>query len=62
MLVIRDEAYYTIKELTDGFVVSRSSVYEMMQNRGLKYCRFGGKRVILGKNLREYLEESENAG
>ena len=58
MLEIRDEAYYTIKELTDGFVVSRSSVYEMMQKKGLKYSCFGGKRLILGKELKEYLRES----
>ena len=57
MLVIREDAYYTIKELTEGFVVSRSSVYEMMQNKGLKYSRFGGKRLILGKELKMYLEE-----
>jgi len=60
MLVIREDAYYTIKELTDGFVVSRSSIYEMMQFKGLKYRRFGGKRLILGKELKAYLEESAN--
>jgi hypothetical protein len=58
MLEIMNETYYTIKDLTEGFVVSRSSVYEMMNN-GLRYSRFGGKRVILGKNLKEYLEGSE---
>ena len=56
MLEIRNEAYYTIKELTDGFVVSRSSVYEMMQRKGLKYSVFGGKRLVLGKDLKEYLK------
>ena len=62
MLEIKDETYYTIKDLTEGFVVSRSSLYEMMNN-GLKYSRFGGKRVIIGKNLKEYLAgtESKNA-
>ena len=58
MLEVRDEVYYTIKDLTEGFVVSRSSVYEMM-NKGLKYSRFGGKRVIIGKNLRDYLQKAE---
>ena len=58
MLEVKDETYYTIKDLTAGFVVSRSSVYEMMNN-GLKYSRFGGKRVIMGKNLKEYLIEAE---
>ena len=62
MLVVREDAYYTIKELTDGFVVSRSSVYEMMQNKGLKYSRFGGKRLILGKELIAYLNENVNNG
>lgn|GEM_PF-6506319 len=60
MLEIKEETYYTIKDLTAGFVVSRSSVYEMMNN-GLKYSRFGGKRVIMGKNLKEYLREAETA-
>jgi len=54
MLEIKDEVYYTIKDLTEGFVVSRSSVYEMM-NSGLEYSKFGGKRLILGKTLRDYL-------
>ena len=58
MLEVRDEVYYTIKDLTEGFVVSRSSVYEMMNN-GLKYSKFGGKRVINGKTLKDYLEEVE---
>ena len=58
VLKLNDETYYTIKDLTEGFVVSRSSVYEMMNN-GLKYSRFGGKRVIIGKNLKEYLAETE---
>ena len=58
VLKLNDETYYTIKDLTEGFVVSRSSVYEMM-NKGLKYSRFGGKRVIFGKNLKEYLAETE---
>ena len=58
MLEVRDEVYYTIKDLTEGFVVSRSSVYEMMNN-GLKYSRFGGKRVIIGKNLKDYLQKAE---
>jgi len=58
LLEVKDETYYTIKDLTAGFVVSRSSVYEMMNN-GLKYSRFGGKRVIMGKNLKEYLIEAE---
>ena len=58
MLEVRDELYYTIKDLTEGFVVSRSSVYEMMNN-GLKYSKFGGKRVISGKTLKDYLEEVE---
>jgi predicted DNA-binding transcriptional regulator AlpA len=58
MLVIKEEACYTIKELTEGLFVSRSSVYEMM-SKGLRYSRFGGKRVITGKNLRTYLEENE---
>jgi hypothetical protein len=57
MLEIRNETYYTIKDLTEGFVVSRSSLYEMM-GKGLMYSRFGGKRVILGKNLKEYLKRS----
>jgi len=59
MLEIREETYYTIKELTDGLYVSRSSVYEMM-NKGLKYSRFGGKRIIKGTNLKDYLEATEN--
>jgi len=54
MLEIKDETYYTIKDLTEGFVVSRSSVYEMMKS-GLEYSKFGGKRLILGKTLRDYL-------
>jgi len=54
MLEIKDEVYYTIKDLTEGFVVSRSSVYEMM-NSGLEYSKFGGKRLILGRTLRDYL-------
>ena len=58
MLEIREEAYYTIKELTDGFVISRSSIYEMMQKKGLKYSRFGGKRLILGRELKTYLNEN----
>ena len=58
VLKLNDETYYTIKDLTEGFVVSRSSVYEMMNN-GLKYSRFGGKRVIIGKNLKEYLAATE---
>ena len=58
MLEVKDETYYTIKDLTAGFVVSRSSVYEMM-NKGLKYSRFGGKRIIMGRNLKEYLSETE---
>jgi hypothetical protein len=58
MLEVRDEVYYTIKDLTEGFVVSRSSVYEMMNN-GLKYSRFGSKRVINGKVLKDYLFETE---
>ena len=60
MLEIKNETYYTIKELTDGFVVSRSSIYEMMQKKGLKYSLFGGKRLVLGKDLKEYLKESVN--
>ena len=61
MLEVRDEVYYTIKDLTEGFVVSRSSVYEMM-NKGLKYSRFGGKRVIIGKHLKDYLQRAEREG
>ena len=58
MLELRDEVYYTIKDLTEGFVVSRSSVYEMM-NSGLKFSKFGGKRVINGKTLKDYLEDKD---
>jgi len=58
MLEINNETYYTIKELTEGLFVSRSSVYEMMK-RGLKYSRFGGKRIVKGYNLRCYLETAE---
>jgi len=57
LLEVKDETYYTIKDLTEGFVVSRSSVYEMM-NKGLEYSKFGGKRLILGKTLRDYLRGS----
>jgi len=59
MLEIKDNTYYTIKDLTEGFVVSRSSLYEMMNN-GLKYSRFGGKRIVFGKNLKVYLDSTEN--
>jgi len=59
MLEIKNETYYTIKELTDGLFVSRSSVYEMM-NKGLKYSRFGGKRIIKGINLKDYFEVTED--
>jgi predicted DNA-binding transcriptional regulator AlpA len=58
MLEIKEEQCYTIKDLTEGLYVSRSSVYEMM-NKGLKYSRFGGKRVIMGKNLLVFLDENE---
>ena len=58
MLDIRENTYYTIKDLTEGFFVSRSSLYEMM-NKGLKYSRFGGKRIIIGKDLKEYLVNTE---
>ena len=57
LLEVKDDTYYTIKDLTEGFVVSRSSVYEMM-NKGLEYSKFGGKRLILGKTLRDYLRGS----
>ena len=59
MLELRNDVYYTIKDLTEGFVVSRSSVYEMM-NSGLKFSKFGGKRVINGKILKDYLEDKES--
>ena len=59
LIEVKEETYYTIQELVDGFVVSRSSVYEMMNN-GLKYSRFGGKRVIIGRNLKAYLDEREH--
>ena len=55
MLEIKDDTYYTIKDLTEGFVVSRTLLYEMMNN-GLKYSKFGGKRIITGKNLKDYLK------
>jgi len=58
MMVIREDAYYTIQELTDGFVVSRSSIYEMMKNKGLKYSCFGGKRLVFGKELKTYLNDN----
>jgi hypothetical protein len=58
MLEIKDDTYYTIKDLTEGFVVSRTSLYEMMNN-GLKYSKFGGKRIVIGKNLKEYLKMYE---
>jgi hypothetical protein len=58
MLEINDETYYTIKDLTEGFVVSRTTLYELMNN-GLKYSKFGSKRVIIGKNLRDFLKDSE---
>ena len=57
---MKDETYYTIKDLTAGFVVSRSSIYVMMK-KGLKYSRFGGKRVIKGENLKDYLKEAESS-
>ena len=58
MLEIKDDTYYTIKDLTEGFVVSRTSLYEMMNN-GLKYSKFGGNRIIIGKNLKECLKMYE---
>ena len=58
MLEIGEETYYTIKELSEGLFVSKSSVYEMMAN-GLRYSRFGGKRVVKGQNLKLYLEAAE---
>ena len=54
LIEVREETYYTIQELVDGFVVSRSSVYIMMQ-QGLRYTRFGGRRIILGRDIIEYL-------
>ena len=48
---VKDETYYTIKDLTAGFVVSRSSVFEMM-NKGLKYSRFGGASFMRKANSR----------
>jgi hypothetical protein len=30
----------------------------MMQKKGLKYSLFGGKRLVLGKELRAYLTEN----
>jgi len=58
MLEIKDDTYYTIKDLTEGFVVSRTLLYEMMKN-GLKYSKFGSKRIIIGKNLKTYLKMYE---
>ena len=60
MLNIGDETYYTIKELSESLFVSKSSVYEMM-TKGLKYSRFGGKRIVKGYNLKNYLDATENA-
>ena len=57
LIEVKEEAYYTIQELVDGFIVSRSSVYNMMQ-QGLRYTRFGGRRVIFGRDLINYLEEN----
>jgi hypothetical protein len=54
LIEVKDETYYTIKDLVEGFVVSRSSVYEMMLH-GLRYSRFGGKRIIQGRDLKKYL-------
>jgi hypothetical protein len=57
LIEVNEEAYYTIQELVDGFIVSRSSVYIMMQ-QGLRYTRFGGRRIIFGRDLIEYLDEN----
>jgi hypothetical protein len=57
MVEIKEVACYTIKDLTEGLFVSRSAIYEMMNN-GLRYCRFGGKRVVIGKDLMDYLRGS----
>jgi hypothetical protein len=56
LIEVNEETYYTIKDLVDGFVVSKSSVYEMMLH-GLRYSCFGGKRIIKGHDLKEYLIE-----
>ena len=60
MLDIGDETYYTIKELSESLFVSKSSVYLMMAN-GLRYSRFGGKRIVKGYHLKRYLEATEEA-
>jgi hypothetical protein len=57
MLKIDDSICYTIKDLMEGLFVSKSSVYDMMKS-DLKYSRFGGKRVVLGADLSEYLKSN----
>ena len=61
MLEIKAGTCYTIQDLTEGLYVSRSKVYEMMKN-GLRYCNFGGKRVIIGSDLMEYLRGAVQPG
>ena len=61
MIEIKTETCYTIQDLTEGLYVSRSKVYEMMKD-GLRYCSFGGKRVVIGSDLMEYLRTPVQPG
>lgn len=56
-----DQDFYTVKEIAEIFDVSRPTVYDWMNNRGLEWVRLGARRRITRQALEAFVKVGNTA-
>lgn len=57
-----EKDFYTITEVCALFGVTRATVYEWMNNRGLGFVRVGPRRRVTREAIEAFLKSGSDAG
>jgi excisionase family DNA binding protein len=57
-----EKDFYTIAEVCTLFGVTRATVYEWMNNRGLAFVRVGPRRRVTREAIEAFLKVGSDAG
>ncbi len=57
-----DKEWYTIEEAMELFGVARSTIYDWINRRGLKWVQVGGRRRITRQAIEEFLASGSDQG
>jgi len=57
-----EKDFYTINEIGEMFGVTRATVYDWMNNRGLRWVRVGPRRRIAREALEAFLKAGSDTG